>query len=994
MKFVDWKLAAVIAMSVVINTAGMAQQTRYWVGTGPATLDWNSNANWSAISGGTGNASFPVAGDIAIFDGGVGASNADCQFSASVSVATLTLNGYTGTLSQGAFDLAVSAKMTVTTGTFTGSTNAITMGSFLQNGGTFTSTSGTLTISGNTDFTSGSFNANGGTISFYIPAGGSDIQITGTPTLNNIILVSKDYSAKHTIVNDLVTSGFTIDNSNNGFITLNVSAGITVNGAFIIDGANFYVIYGNTIYAKGDILLKAQVANDISVPTAPPIITLATIVINGAGVQNLTSTVSFGNCMLPNVVISKPSGTLKLDGMITAGALWTYTSGTIVPGSSTVYFYQQPGADAITISGTHTLNNVVFVPYYSTMTVNNNLTTADLTLDATNNSLTLAVNNTITVNGQLSWVGPMTGSSNFIFINTGTVYAKGDMSLAANYSGTGGGTASIEISGTGTQVVTGNATLGRCVIPPVTINKPSGIITLSNFITAEGNWNYLQGTVNASTNSTVYLLNNTGANAILDGQGISSTMAFNNLQIRNANKLFTLAGPLDVDGNLTIDPTTTLDTSPTNYSINIGGNLLTNGIFTPNNSAVTFDGTVNQSVSSNNSIIYNLTINKPGGSLVLLKPLAVKTAGALVLVKGTITTTATNILTLNSGAATTIGNATSYIDGPMNYVVATAVSTTVNLPLGSGIDWRAAELTVKHVNATPYTYTAQMINTSAYALGYTLPATIKYVSGKRYWKIVRSSPNANLTSASVKLYFNTDDEVNNLAKLGVAKNIPPATVWTDVTTGGSSSGNSGTPYMTGNITSGTVTTTFPGLFSITDLNSPAGVDNPLPIELSSFTVANQRGHALLNWETKTEKSNDYFVIERSRDGHVFEEVDRVPGAGTSLVATYYTWRDKNILSENNYYRLRQTDFDGAFSFSNTMKVNKIKSTESTLIIYPLPISNSMMYFSETSSVIIVNATGYKLSSHENVDYVDVSNLVRGLYFVIDQYGESHKITIN
>lgn len=89
----------------------------------------------------------------------------------------------------------------------------------------------------------------------------------------------------------------------------------------------------------------------------------------------------------------------------------------------------------------------------------------------------------------------------------------------------------------------------------------------------------------------------------------------------------------------------------------------------------------------------------------------------------------------------------------------------------------------------------------------------------------------------------------------------------------------------------------------------------LPIELLSFIASCQGDAALLEWSTASESGNDLFTIERSLDGEHWEAIGTVPGAGYSLETIHYSFRDPDPSALLMYYRLRQTDLDGAFTFS-------------------------------------------------------------------------------
>ncbi|MCB0642549.1 MAG: hypothetical protein KDC44_12960, partial [Phaeodactylibacter sp.] len=97
----------------------------------------------------------------------------------------------------------------------------------------------------------------------------------------------------------------------------------------------------------------------------------------------------------------------------------------------------------------------------------------------------------------------------------------------------------------------------------------------------------------------------------------------------------------------------------------------------------------------------------------------------------------------------------------------------------------------------------------------------------------------------------------------------------------------------------------------------------VPVELRSFTGQTLEEGVLLKWITETETDNDFFSLERSFDGQSFTPISILAGAGTSLTPIEYAFLDREVLElgQNTvYYRLKQTDFDGAESFSEIIIV--------------------------------------------------------------------------
>jgi len=94
----------------------------------------------------------------------------------------------------------------------------------------------------------------------------------------------------------------------------------------------------------------------------------------------------------------------------------------------------------------------------------------------------------------------------------------------------------------------------------------------------------------------------------------------------------------------------------------------------------------------------------------------------------------------------------------------------------------------------------------------------------------------------------------------------------------------------------------------------------LPIELLHFSAKAIGSQVLLNWSTATELNNDYFTIERSVNGINWEVVDMVNGQGTTTQQSNYELLDTRPFTGISYYRLKQTDYDGDYSYSSLAAV--------------------------------------------------------------------------
>ncbi len=117
--------------------------------------------------------------------------------------------------------------------------------------------------------------------------------------------------------------------------------------------------------------------------------------------------------------------------------------------------------------------------------------------------------------------------------------------------------------------------------------------------------------------------------------------------------------------------------------------------------------------------------------------------------------------------------------------------------------------------------------------------------------------------------------------------------------------------------------------------------SPLPIELATFEIQKEGDEILINWSTQTEINNDFFTVERSADGNYFEPISQVDGAGNSSNLLHYESRDEHPRKGINYYRLKQTDFDGNYTYSEIKSVNFRETGSYSVYPNPLPAGSDL-----------------------------------------------------
>ncbi len=200
---------------------------------------------------------------------------------------------------------------------------------------------------------------------------------------------------------------------------------------------------------------------------------------------------------------------------------------------------------------------------------------------------------------------------------------------------------------------------------------------------------------------------------------------------------------------------------------------------------------------------------------------------------------------------------------------------------------------------------------------------------------------------------------------------------------------------TGTTTGNNVTCTW------TAYSGGGGGGGPLPISLLDFnaTYNSQTQNVDLDWATASEENNDYFTIQKSRsDATDFDLVVQVPGAGSSNQTLYYEAVDENPYYGLSYYRLKQTDYDGTYTYSDLVAVNILKGLEFSVrpnpardmlqIVFGSAKNNTVFVMTpEYNAAIKIYDTRGKLVYEKRFDgtfykfNIDISGFQQGMYLV-------------
>ncbi len=178
----------------------------------------------------------------------------------------------------------------------------------------------------------------------------------------------------------------------------------------------------------------------------------------------------------------------------------------------------------------------------------------------------------------------------------------------------------------------------------------------------------------------------------------------------------------------------------------------------------------------------------------------------------------------------------------------------------------------------------------------------------------------------------------------------------------------------------------PGLLVLKLCHAPVNIVNqPLPVELTSFTSKFLNDKIQLNWVTKTEVNNYGFNVERRINDGEWSSIGFVEGHGNSNSPKNYSYSDKDLFAGGSsfQYRLKQVDTDGTFEYSDVVEVDVVPTQFELSQNYPNPFNPST-----TIRFSLPQATQIKINVY-NMIGEQVATIAEGMY----ETG-NHKITFN
>lgn len=157
---------------------------------------------------------------------------------------------------------------------------------------------------------------------------------------------------------------------------------------------------------------------------------------------------------------------------------------------------------------------------------------------------------------------------------------------------------------------------------------------------------------------------------------------------------------------------------------------------------------------------------------------------------------------------------------------------------------------------------------------------------------------------------------------------------------------------------------------------------PLPVELTYFNGKVKSEHIHLSWATASEIENSHFEIERSQNAKTWQVIGKIYGKGNSLEQTTYQFIDRLPLKDNNYYRLKQVDFDGSHEFSNVVTIALSQKKSEDISVYPTLVKNELTIENGFGEARLYNFSGQLMSVFQISEerfLLNTSNLPNGRY---------------
>ena len=998
-----------------------------------ANGSWATATTWSLSAGGAAAGTLPAAGDDVIISGNT------VTLSSDQTITNVTINNSGGTLS-----LNTIGKTLTVSGNFTLNGGAVTLfgaSTTLAVSGNFTAcenvrlqgASSTLTVSGN-------YTMNGG--SLVLTGNPSTLTVGGDFTMNNpstvtVTLNTITGSGLNRLIN--VMGSFFI-NTTSGLIATIGNASLNVTGTFTIATGASVNLTGASSGATTGSKTFGHFLNNGTFTSAT--LLRVPITINGNFQNNGTFNPGTGKVTFTGATSNTISGTAPLTTFDTI-VVNKGTSGTVADQNYILDVQSKItlGSGKLFLTrGTFKLSSAsTLVPFSATnreLPSSTRLWNNGGTINSTTSFNDWLLSGTLQNSAGTITVGVAAEQSIKTFPSSAVVISGGDVKVAGHLNVSNPSSSYNMSGGTLTVNVLGLIDVIPFAVANCSFTMTGGRIIIANASTGSANFGFKNngtsgggftgGTLQIGTTSTPPVTGNMRLESISPIYNLEVVGAYTTALITTTpgsliptaltitNDLTITAGVLDIETGAT-DPFG----EGTGMDLFIGGNWTSlsdaTDPFIEGTKKVTFNGTSGtQTISSsglgavNGTTFYDLTINNTSLTVPQVKTIAnVAVKNTLTLIRGKVNLSG-NTLTLGTGVSSALSGTLSF----PAFTPSTAVQPITWMYGGTFKRWfRTTALPIRNIaglfpfgSATDY-HPFWLNYSTALTTGGTFSVTHD-PSGSGSVAI------PNYSDASCGL---TIEGISN-ARWGLSTNVAPTGNTLGITYGGFGFANFLATDLNASNVSGTAgncsspSNVNPGIYfevnrsglSLAQINNAwyIGTSNlnqsPLPIELLSFDANSNQQVVDLNWSTASETNSDYYTIEKTRDGYNFETVVTMDAAGNSNALLHYATKDNSPYQGISYYRLKQTDFNGAFTYSDLQMVDFNSNQAFSFEIYPNPADGSIFNiafnsgFNEEILIVVRDMMGrecysktfYVQENQKNSFAIDpYTDLVKGIYLV-------------
>ncbi len=527
--------------------------------------------------------------------------------------------------------------------------------------------------------------------------------------------------------------------------------------------------------------------------------------------------------------------------------------------------------------------------------------------------------------------------------------------------------------------------------------------TVELYGSADGQIHSLKGGVayyNVDINSTSANVRDDEANVVVGSSlSVAGTLNVNSPSCLKIGSSYTLSG----SGTFDLKAGATLKYGSANGITSSGasGNIQCNTRVFPSTASYGFVGSLNQNTGNGLPLsMVNMYLDKASATAKVTLSNSASVQNTLVMNDGILYADTINSRVLELGTSTsqlgTLNYISGYVEGKMRRWFSSTNSGDASglFPLGvyrgtgaAGIKNRKVKVEYTTAATDGGSLTANWVHTAMGSAGLTIPIAntggcdfdIWFTNERGYWRIDNSS--GTLTDGQYTISATGEDfkGITDLSKLTLLKRVALGD-WYAFGTHQVPTGTAAIPIVSRS-----------GMTGWSNFGFGGGSVNILPVQLLSFSAQRKDNANLLTWTTATEINNNYFMIERSEDALLFEEIGQVSGNGNSNQLLNYYFQDDRAFQNVIYYRLKQVDFDGQSTFSDIILLDATTSGLTMLKCYQ---SNQQLHLSlasdqaETIGLQIMDVSGRVLFNQalevkDGTDNysINLPDFAKGMYFI-------------